>query len=128
MKVLVIEDDPTAADLLQTRLKNLGCEPLLALDAEDGMRLARTAGPDLILLDLKLDDTITSGMQLLKLLRADPQTAQIPVFIHSIYMAARGDVPEAEALADGYLLKPFKLRELQGILDGFRAYRSQAEA
>lgn len=128
MKVLIIEDDPTAADLLQTRLKNLGCLPLVALDAEDGMRLARSERPAMILLDLKLDDTVASGLTLLKLLRAEPDTAQIPVFIHSIYMGARGDMPEAEALADGYLLKPFKLRDLQAIVEGFMAYHPQAEA
>ena len=54
-------------------------------------------------------------------LRADDRTTHIPVFIHSIFVARRGDLPEAEALADGFLLKPFKLDDLRQIIQGFMA-------
>jgi twitching motility two-component system response regulator PilH len=121
MQVLVVEDDPTAADLMRTRLRNLGCQPLIALDAEDGMRVAIAERPALILLDLKLNENVTSGLDLLHQLRADERTAHIPVFIHSIFVARRGDLPEAEALADGFLLKPFKLDDLRQIIQGFMA-------
>jgi DNA-binding response OmpR family regulator len=121
MNVLVVEDDPTAADLLRTRLRNLGCHALVAADADMGMALALDGAPALILLDLKLDDTIASGLGLLRRLREDARTAHIPVFIHSIYMARTGDMPEAEALATGHLLKPFKFDDLRKIIQGFLA-------
>lgn len=121
MKVLVVEDDPTAADLLRTRLRNLDCETFLAVDGDEGMAIALAEQPDLVLLDLKLDHDTRSGVDLLHRLRAEPRTAGLPVFIHSIFMANRGDVPEAEALANGYLLKPFKFDDLRKIIAGFRA-------
>jgi DNA-binding response OmpR family regulator len=126
MKVLVVEDDPTAADLLRTRLRNLECEPLLAVDADEGLAIALAEAPDLVLLDLKLDHDRLSGLALLQRLRADERTAHLPVFIHSSFMARRGDVPEAEALADGHLLKPFKFDDLRKIVAGFRAAKDQA--
>ena len=125
MKVLVVEDDPTAADLLRTRLRNLDCQALLAADADEGLQLALDEAPDLILLDLKLDHDTVSGLGLLQRLRADARTAHVPVFIHSIFMAHRGDVPEAEALADGHLLKPFKFEDLRKIVAGFRAVKDE---
>lgn len=125
MNVLVVEDDPTAADLLKTRLKNLGCTALIATHAEDAFAIAVDEAPAFVLLDLKLDDDVTSGLALLRLLRTDARTAHVPVFIHSIFIAHRGDLPEAEAMADGFLLKPFKFDDLRQIVNGFLAARGQ---
>ena len=121
LTVLVVEDDPTAADLLRTRLRNLGCSALVAATPEEAFELAVSEAPAFALLDLKLDDDVASGLDLLRRLRCDGRTAELPVFIHSIFMANQGDVPEAEALADGYLLKPFKFEDLRRIVNGFLA-------
>jgi CheY-like chemotaxis protein len=121
MKVLIIEDDAANVDLLSTRLRNLDCQVLVAVNVEDAMRLAVDEAPDLILLDLKLGHTLTSGTQLLVDLRSTPETAHIPVIIHSIYLAREGDLPEAEAMANGHLLKPFKFDDLKKIIAGFQA-------
>jgi two-component system phosphate regulon response regulator PhoB len=123
LNVLVVEDNPTSADLLKTRLKNLGCTALVAATAEEAFELALAEGPAFALLDLKLDDDVRSGLDLLHKLRADARTADLPVFIHSIFMARQGDVPEAEAMANGYLLKPFKFEDLRQIVNGFLAAR-----
>jgi DNA-binding response OmpR family regulator len=124
MNVLVVEDDPTAADLLKTRLKNLGCTALIAANAEDAFALAVDESPAFVLLDLKLDDDVRSGLALLRLLRTDARTVQLPVFIHSIFVATQGDLPEAEAMANGFLLKPFKFDDLRQIVNGFLAART----
>lgn len=121
MKVLIIEDDASNVDLLSTRLRNLDCQVLVAVNLDDAMRLAVNEAPDLILLDLKLGHTLTSGTELLLELRMTPETAHIPVIIHSIYLAREGDMPEAEALANGHLLKPFKFDDLKKIIAGFQA-------
>jgi DNA-binding response OmpR family regulator len=127
MKVLVVENDPTAADLVKTRLRNLGCQPLHAANAEEGLQLAITEQPTLVLLDLKLEDTISSGLGLLRDLRAHPETTHIPVFIHSIFVAHKTDVPEAQAMANGYLLKPFKFDDLKAIISGFLATQQSSQ-
>lgn len=121
MKVLIIEDDASNVDLLSTRLRNLDCQVLVAVNLENAMRLAVDEAPDLILLDLKLGHTLTTGTQLLMDLRMTPETAHIPVIIHSIYLAREGDLPEAEAMANGHLLKPFKFDDLKKIIAGFQA-------
>ncbi|MNS53947.1 response regulator PleD [compost metagenome] len=121
MKVLIIEDDASNVDLLSTRLRNLDCQVLVAVNLENAMRLAVDEVPDLILLDLKLGHTLTTGTQLLVDLRMTPETAHIPVIIHSIYLAREGDLPEAEAMANGHLLKPFKFDDLKKIIAGFQA-------
>jgi CheY-like chemotaxis protein len=121
MKVLIIEDDAANADLLSTRLKNLDCQVLVAADVADAWRLATQGLPDLILLDLKLGHTISSGTELLADLRTNPVTAHIPVIIHSIYLERPGDLPQAEAMANGHLLKPFKFEDLKAIIAGFQA-------
>jgi DNA-binding response OmpR family regulator len=128
LKVLVVEDNPTSADLLKTRLKNLGCAALVATTPEEAFELAVAESPTFALLDLKLDDDVRSGVDLLHTLRNDARTADLPVFIHSIFMAHRGDVPEAEAMANGYLLKPFKFDDLRAIVDGFKVARNEAKA
>lgn len=121
MKVLIVDDEATNVELLSTRLKNLDCQTIVALNVDDALRLAIEQRPDLVLLDLKLGHTVAHGVELLARLRSEPETAGIPVIIHSIYMARPGDMPEAEALADGYLLKPFKFKDLKNIIASFRA-------
>ena len=121
MKVLVVEDNAASVDLLSTRLRNLDCQVLVAMNLEDAMHLATDEAPDLILLDLKLGHTLSSGTQLLAELRMTPETAHIPVIIHSIYLERAGDMPEAEALANGHLLKPFKFDDLKKIIAGFQS-------
>jgi two-component system alkaline phosphatase synthesis response regulator PhoP len=120
VKVLVIEDEAANVDLLSTRLRKLDCSVLVAQNVEDALRLARDEHPNLILLDLKLGPTLASGVQLLAELRGTPETAHLPVIIHSIYVSRPGDMPEAEALADGHLLKPFKFDDLQKIIAAFQ--------
>lgn len=120
MKVLVVEDDLYNLELLCTRLSHLDCETLVARTAAAGLELARTDRPALILLDLRLGSDLAGGLDLLTQLREDPQTEHIPVFIHSIFVANRGDLPSAERMASGYLLKPFKFEDLRRIVEAFR--------
>lgn len=126
LKVLVVEDDPANVELLRTRLGTLGCETLVARTADEGLQLANEAQPDLILLDLRLGYDLDGGLGLLTRLREEDGTCRIPVVIHSIYVANRGDMPSAEALSDGILLKPFKFGDLKRIIEAFRSGRPAA--
>jgi two-component system, cell cycle response regulator DivK len=76
-KILMIEDIPDNAELTRRILLSAGYEVIHALEAEEGLNLAVTKQPDLILLDLGLPDY--DGQTLAGWLRAEPKTANIPI-------------------------------------------------
>lgn len=80
--VLVVEDDPEAAELVESILVREGCEVLHARDGATALDLARELPqPDLVLLDLELP--IMDGRALLESLRGDPSISGIPVVVIS---------------------------------------------
>ncbi|KKQ93863.1 MAG: response regulator receiver domain protein [candidate division CPR2 bacterium GW2011_GWC1_39_9] len=104
MKILVVEDERILAQILSKSFNLLGHEVILAFNGEDGLRKAQTE-PDikLILLDLMLP--IKDGFQVLKELKSDPKTKDIPVVITS-NIAEEAKIKEGiEAGAADYLVK-----------------------
>ena len=82
MKLLVVEDEPEASELLEAILVREGCEVLHARDGADALEIARELPhPDLVLLDLELP--IMDGRRFLESLRSDPTTSGIPVVVLS---------------------------------------------
>ena len=78
-KIVVIEDDATFLDLLRVHLASAGHEVLTAEDAAVGLRAVITEAPDLILLDLTVP--YLDGFEMIKVLRNDPATMDIPVVV-----------------------------------------------
>ena len=78
-KILFIEDESALQKTFGDMLTQEGYEMISALDGETGLRLAREEKPDLILLDLVLPKV--HGLDVLKKLKEDPETRQIPVII-----------------------------------------------
>lgn len=110
-KVLVVEDDPTQRLLTSTVLRSAGYEVVEGADGLDGLELARTARPDLIVCDVMMPRM--NGYKLLEALRGRPDTAAIPVIMLTA-MADRSHVRIGmTAGADDYLLKPFSAMELR---------------
>lgn len=109
-RILIIEDEPDLQKVLAYNLRQAGHEPLQALRGIDGLELARTERPELVLLDLMLPDV--SGNEVCRRLKADGATAHIPV----VMLTARGEeidrVVGFELGADDYVVKPFSVREL----------------
>jgi CheY-like chemotaxis protein len=106
MKVLVAEDDPDIQIILKMVLTRLGkCDVTITYQGDQVVTLAKTHHPGLILLDVMLPEM--SGFDIIKALKADPETKDIPV----IFLTARSmpvEIQEAMALgAVGYLAKPF---------------------
>jgi two-component system cell cycle response regulator DivK len=100
--VLIVDDDDRNRKLARDLLALDGIETLEAATAEDGLAAAAAAGPDLVLLDLRLPDL--DGTEALRRLRDDPATAGLRV-------VAVTAVPDARAALlaagfDGYLEKP----------------------
>jgi len=108
--VLIIEDEQDLAELIAFHLEKEGFRPLIAGDGITGLHEARSANPDLILLDLMLPGMM--GTEVCRLLKGAEQTAAIPV----IMLTAKGEeidrVVGFEMGADDYVVKPFSTREL----------------
>ncbi|MEJ2736181.1 MAG: response regulator [Anaerolineae bacterium] len=115
-RVMIIEDDPDMIDLLSVVLRRGGYEPVPALGGLEGLRLLREDKADLILLDLMMDDL--SGWKVLEIVKKDEHLRQIPVLIVSARHHAED--PEQTAahagLFEGYLVKPFVVRDLLGMI------------
>jgi signal transduction histidine kinase/CheY-like chemotaxis protein len=79
VKVLVVDDDPHALELVAKILEPLGFTVIKAASGEEGVQLARQRGPDLVILDLLMPGL--SGFEVVKVLKADLYTRAIPVLI-----------------------------------------------
>lgn len=109
-RIVVIEDERDLQKVLDFNLRQAGHEVMTALRGRDGLDLARTSRPDLVLLDLMLPDI--SGTEVCKTLKSDPRTKETAVII----LTAKGEeidrVVGFELGADDYVVKPFSVREL----------------
>ena len=81
MKVLIIDDDENLSAVFETALQKSGLETVFSLNGKSGIDKARFEKPDLILLDQVLPDI--SGNEVLKTIKSDSQTRNIPVLILS---------------------------------------------
>ncbi len=106
--ILVVEDNERNLKLLRDVLEYAGYEVRAAQTAEDGIALAVSKPPDLVLMDLQLPGI--DGMEALRRLREDPRTAGIPV-VAVTAQAMRQDRERALAAGfDGYVEKPISVR------------------
>ena len=109
-KVLVIDDDPHILYALEETVRNLGHEPVSAIDGEDGLVLARGIIPDLIITDIVMPKV--DGFALCTQLREDPRTRHIPVIIVTA-RDRKTDADRGRTLAAGaFLVKPFRASDL----------------
>ena len=109
-KILVVDDEPDALEVLDFRLKEAGFAPLLAGDGARALALARSEQPALVVLDLMLPEV--DGLEVCKILRRDPRTAAIPIVMLTARAAEMDRVLGLELGADDYVTKPYSPREL----------------
>jgi DNA-binding response OmpR family regulator len=109
-KILVVDDEPDALELISFNLKGAGYEVLTAEDGNSALRKARTRAPDLILLDLMIPEV--DGLEVCKILRRDPDTSGIPIIMLTAKAAELDRVLGLELGANDYVTKPFSPREL----------------
>jgi DNA-binding response OmpR family regulator len=113
--ILVIEDDPIAANLVNLILSRAGYKVLVAFDGLEGLQIAASESVDLVLLDLMLPGI--DGFEVLTRLRADPQTAALPVVIISVKTQIADRRAAAKVGADAYLTKPYNTDDLVATVD-----------
>ncbi|MCA0215289.1 MAG: phosphate regulon transcriptional regulator PhoB [Proteobacteria bacterium] len=109
-RVLIVEDEPSIAELIAVNLRHNGFQPTWAEDGVAAQRELDAVLPDAILLDWMLPGQ--SGVALAKKWRADARTKAIPILM----LTARGDEPDKimglDAGADDYITKPFSTQEM----------------
>jgi DNA-binding response OmpR family regulator len=109
-KILVVDDEPEAVELIEFNLKQAGFDVVAAPDGAEALKKARATPPSLILLDLMLPEV--DGLEVCKILRRDPATARIPIVMVTAKAAEIDRVLGLELGADDYITKPFSPREL----------------
>ena len=109
-KILVVDDEPDALEILGFKLKEAGFAPMFAKDGARALAVARNERPALIVLDVMLPEV--DGLEVCKILRRDPETAMIPIIMLTARAAEMDRVIGLELGADDYVTKPFSPREL----------------
>jgi two-component system phosphate regulon response regulator PhoB len=109
-KILVVDDEPDAIELIQFNLKGVGYNVVTADNGADALKKARSTQPSLVVLDLMLPEV--DGFEVCKTLRREPATATIPIIMLTAKAAEIDRVLGLELGADDYLTKPFSPREL----------------
>src|SRR5207249_6443586 len=111
-RLLLVEDNEESREGLSRHLRRKGFEVLVAVDGRQGLEAARSANPDLILMDMSLP--ILDGWEATRQLKADPATRHIPVISLTAHAMA-GDREKALAAGcDEYDTKPVEFARLFG--------------
>jgi DNA-binding response OmpR family regulator len=109
-KILVVDDEPDAIELIKFNLKGAGYDVLTAVDGDEALKKARALLPDLIVLDLMLPEV--DGLEVCKILRRDQRISATPILMLTAKAAEIDRVLGLELGADDYVTKPFSPREL----------------
>jgi len=109
-KVLVVEDSATDRDHLRALLTKAGHEVMVAASGQEGVGMAREHRPDLVLMDIVMDDM--DGYHATRSLRDDPQTAAIPVVVVSSKNQKADKVWAQIQGASAYVVKPASAEEI----------------
>jgi len=114
-KILLVEDNEDNRDMLSRRLEMNGYDVVVAVDGEEGVAMAASEAPDLILMDMSLP--LMDGWEATRRIKADPQTNNIPVIAFTANAMA-GDREKALAAGcDDYDTKPVEMQRLLGKME-----------
>jgi two-component system phosphate regulon response regulator PhoB len=109
-KILVVDDEPEAVELVEFNLKQAGFDVVTAADGKEALKKAKAGAPALIVLDLMIPEV--DGLEVCKQLRRDVATSAIPIIMLTAKAAEVDRVVGLELGADDYVTKPFSPREL----------------
>jgi two-component system cell cycle response regulator DivK len=114
-KILLVEDNEMNRDMLARRLARCGYQVVIAVDGEQGVQMAQTEVPDLILMDMSLP--MLDGWEATRQLKAAPATNSIPVIALTAH-AMSGDREKAlDVGCDDYDTKPIEFPRLLGKIE-----------
>jgi len=124
--ILIVEDNEKNLKLVRDVLQVKGHSTLEATTAEEGIRIAAERMPDLVLMDIQLPGM--NGIGALRVLRADPATAAIPVIAVTASVMQQDRNLITDAGFDGYVAKPISLKEFLEAVRIALAHRGQGTA
>jgi two-component system, cell cycle response regulator DivK len=114
-KVLLVEDNEMNRDMLSRRLIRRGFQVVFAMDGQQGVDLARSERPDIILMDMSLP--IIDGWEATRRVKADDATRSVPVIGLTAHAMAGDREKAIEAGCDDYDTKPVELDRLIGKIE-----------
>jgi two-component system phosphate regulon response regulator PhoB len=109
-RILIVEDDVSLAEVLDYNLSQEGYETQVARDGQQGLREIRLRCPDLVVLDLMLP--MIEGLEVCRLLRADPATQGLLVLMLTARSEESDELVGFSVGADDYVTKPFSVKVL----------------
>ena len=109
-RVLVVEDQPDNRRILRDLLTRSGYEIIEAMTGEEGVALAETQRPDLILMDIQLP--VIDGYEAARRIKTNPELHHIPIIAVTSYALSGDDVKAYAAGCDDYVAKPYSPRAL----------------
>ena len=115
-RILLVEDNEMNRDMLSRRLVRSGYDVVMAVQGEEGVALAKSGSPDLVLMDMSLP--VLDGWEATRRLKSDPATRNIPVIALTAH-AMSGDREKArEAGCDDFDTKPVEYARLISKIEG----------
>jgi len=121
-RILVADDDPLSIKLLNFRLRSVGHEVILAVNGGEALEITTREKPDLVLLDIMMP--VMNGFQVLRKLKSQEETKDIPVIMLTSKVQEKDVVFGLEAGAEDYITKPFSFAELNARVNHVLASRS----
>jgi CheY-like chemotaxis protein len=109
-KLLLVEDNEMSRDMLSRRLARRGYEVAVAVDGAQGVEMARTERPDLVLMDLSLP--VIDGWEATRRIKAGEETRHLPVIGLTAHAMASDREKALDAGCDDYDTKPIELERL----------------
>ena len=116
MKILLVEDNEMNRDMLSRRLIRNGFEVVIAVNGQEGVDMAASVQPDLILMDLSLP--VIDGWEATRRVKSNPATAQIPVIALTAHAMAQDKEKAMAAGCDDFDTKPVELPRLMSKING----------
>jgi two-component system, cell cycle response regulator DivK len=109
-KILIVEDNEMNRDMLSRRLIRRGYQIVIAVDGAEGIAMAKTENPDLVLMDMSLP--VIDGWEATQRLKAEPSTRAIPIIGLTAHAMAGDREKVIAAGCDDYDTKPVELPRL----------------
>lgn len=110
-RILLVEDNEMNRDMLSRRLQRRGYSVVIAQDGEQGLAMASSESPELILMDISLPRM--DGCEVTRRLKADPRTRHIPIIALTAHALVTDRVKAINAGCDDYDTKPVDFARLQ---------------
>ena len=115
-RILLVEDNEMNRDMLSRRLVRSGYEVALAVDGAQGVAMAASEAPDLVLMDMSLP--VLDGWEATRRLKADPATRGLPVIALTAHAMSGDEKKAREAGCDDFDTKPVEYRRLVAKIEG----------